>query len=103
MPAYQHAVGSLNAVSRMHGFGVIRLAHFFASFLDQIVARPDHQDSASILGTGTFVLHGASVTLARPFNAIVLGAHVSVLNVTPLRAGFSFRTNSLTLVDIDPK
>src|SRR5918999_1656402 len=103
MPAYQLAVGSLNAISRMHGFEVIRLAHFFASLLDQIVARPDHQDSASVFGTGTFVVHGASVTLARPFNAIILGAHVSVLNVTPLRAGFSLRTNGLTLVDIDTK
>src|SRR6266508_36244 len=96
----QLAVRSLNGVSRMHGFGVIRLAHFFAPLLHQIVARPDHQDSASVFGTGTFFLDGASVTLARPFNAMVLGAHVSVLNVAPLSAEFSLRTNGLAFVEI---
>jgi hypothetical protein len=57
MPAHQLAVGSLNAVSPMHGFGEPGLSHFFAPLLDQIMAQSNHQDSAPIFGTGTLFLH----------------------------------------------
>src|SRR3989338_2996569 len=78
----------------------LSLAHFFSPLLNQIMAQSHHQNPAPLLGAGTLFLYGTGVAVAGPFNTVVLRSHVGVLNVTPLGAYVSLRTNRLLLLNV---
>ena len=94
-------MGSLNPVSRMHGFGETFLFHFSAPLLDQIVAQSHDQSPPSALGTRALFLYRTAITLIAPLDAEVLGSHIAIFDAATLRAEFTLGTNRLAFVDIN--